>query len=105
MLTEDSGNLGVLYTHSLLRQKLAQEYILNLPLLFQVPSIDRAEAKSAFCSSKHLLDGAAGIYAIVAKAIMLLGIPTSAALLYCAKSIKRFIRRIKTSRFAEEENA
>ncbi len=105
MFAAANGHLGDRASDLLLKQKLAREYILNLSLLWEVPKRERKQALSALTAAKPLSCSASGIYTAAAIAVKVLGIPVCAGMLYCAKSVKRLVRKVKTDLFTGGKNA
>jgi len=103
MLKKAAQNAGAGECAQLLRAKLGREYILNLSILYEVPREDRSSALAALKDASSLMGYAGGIYRIVAKVIVLLGIPFSAWILYLMKRIKRLKRTLKTKAFSKEK--
>jgi len=105
MLKKARLHLGDGRANTLLKEKLSREYILNLSLLWEVPKADRAETLHELKSARELLVDAAGVYAVAAKVVGLIGIPLSAAALYSMKIAKRLVRSIKTGLFSGGKDA
>ena len=79
-----------------LRNKLAQEFVLNLAVCLQVPKAERAAALEYFRAAWSVLDGVDCAIARLARlSEKLFGLRLTASVLYGMKTLKRSARRIK----------
>ena len=91
--------LGTGVTDRLIKAKLSREYILSLSAIYETPKAERAGAVLEYKNARSLMAEAAGVYALAAKAVNVLGISVSARLLYGMKLVKRRCRQAKTKSF------
>lgn len=90
---------GTRDTDRLIKTKLSREYILSLSAIYEMPKAERAGAVREYAAARALMSEAAGVYALAAKAVNVLGISASARVLYLMKLVKRFCRQAKTRSF------